>query len=440
VAITTPADLSADLNGTVLVSAAASDDAAVASVELQIDGRPIGAADTTVPYAVALDTSLYPTGQHVLRARASDAAGNLSDWSSIVVRFGGDVAQPAGFTTDEAWITGLVNATSFAQAPDGRIFVTQQEGAIRVIKDGVLLAEPFATVDVQSVQERGLGSIVLHPDFASNGYLYIYSTRTEGGAHNRISRFTAAGDVAASGSEVDLVDLPNLFTETLHNGGGMHFGSDGKLYIGVGDAGAPELAQDLSSPFGKLLRFNEDGTIPTDNPYYATQSGVARAIWASGLRNPFTLAIQPGTGRIHINDVGRDAWEEINLGAAGANFGWPAVEGPSGPAENPSFTAPLFAYPHTPNPLGAGPGGFISGSAIVGGAFYPANGSFPEGYRDQYYFADFIDKFVARLDYGNDNAVYTFARLSQSPVGLLVGKDGALYVLTRSGIARISAS
>ena len=440
VELTTPPDLSASLSGTVVVSAAASDNADVAAVEFQIDGAPLGPADTVAPYAVAIDTSLYTAGQHVLRARASDTAGNVSDWSSILVEFSGDVALPAGFIREDGWITGLVNATSFAQAPDGRIFVTQQEGAIRVIKDGVLLAEPFATVDVQSVQERGLGSVVLHPDFASNGYLYIYSTRTEGGAHNRISRFTAAGDVAAGGSEVALVDLPNLFSETLHNGGGMHFGSDGKLYIGVGDAGDAPLAQDLSSPFGKMLRFNEDGTIPTDNPYYATQSGVARAIWASGLRNPFTSAVQPGTGRIHINDVGRDAWEEINLGQAGANYGWPAAEGPSGLAADPGFTAPLFTYPHTPNPLGVGPGGFISGSAIVGGAFYPANGSFPAGYRDQYYFADFINKFVARLDFANGNAVYTFARLSESPVGLLVGIDGALYVLTRTGIDRISAS
>ena len=162
------------------------------------------------------------------------------------------------------------SATAFAQAADGRIFVAQQGGAIRVIKNGALLPTPFATVTVDSSGERGLIGIALHPDFAANGYVYIYSTRTDGGAHNRISRFTAAGDVAAAGSEVALVDLPNLSGATNHNGGGMHFGSDGKLYVGVGENANSALAQDLAHPFGKLLRFNDDGTIPTDNPFYAT--------------------------------------------------------------------------------------------------------------------------------------------------------------------------
>jgi hypothetical protein len=85
----------------------------------------------------------------------------------------------------------------------------------------------------------------------------------------------------------------------------MHFGPDGKLYVGVGENANPPLAQDLSSPFGKLLRFNADGTIPNDNPFFATQAGIARAVWAYGLRNPFTFAFQPGTGTLHINDVGQ---------------------------------------------------------------------------------------------------------------------------------------
>jgi len=319
-----------------------------------------------------------------------------------------------------------------------RCNVAQQGGSIRVIKNGALLATPFATVTVDSSGERGLVGIALHPDFAANGFLYIYSTRTAGGAHNRISRFTAAGDVAMGGSEVALVDLPNLSSATNHNGGGMHFGSDGKLHVGVGENANPALAQDLSSPFGKLLRFNADGTIPTDNPFFATQSGVARAIWAYGLRNPFTFGVQPGTGRIHINDVGQNAWEEINVGAAGANYGWPGSEGPSNVGAG--ITGPLFAYGHNDaSPLGSGPGGFFKGFAIAGGAFYPSTGPFPAGYRDQYYFADFVSQFVGRLDSANGNAAYSFARLSGSPVDLLVGVDGAVYVLTRGGVTRISA-
>jgi len=436
--LTAPADLAAGLTGMLALSATASDNVAVTGVEFQIDGVTLGAVATSAPYGVTVDTSLYTSGQHVLRARAGDAAGNVSAWSTALVQFGGSVSQPSGFTRNEAWVAGLSSATAFAQAVDGRIFVAEQGGAIRVIKNGALLATPFATVTVDSTGERGLIGIALHPDFAINGFLYIYSTRTTGGAHNRISRFTATGDVAAAGSELALVDLPNLSGATNHNGGGMHFGSDGKLYVGVGENANAAQAQDLATPFGKLLRFNEDGSIPTDNPFYATQSGLARAVWAYGLRNPFTFAVQPGTGKIHINDVGQDTWEEIDLGVAGANYGWPSSEGPSNVVAG--ITAPLFAYKHSDtSPPGAGPGGFLTGFAIAGGAFYPTGGPFPTGYRDQYYFADFGSKFVGRLDSANGNAAYSFARLSGSPVDLMVGLDGAVYVLTRTGITRISA-
>ena len=274
VALSAPADLASGLSGVIAVSATAADNVGVAAVEFQIDAMPIGAADTSAPYAASVDTSAYPAGQHVLRARASDAAGNLSPWASALVQFGGGATQPSGFTRNESWVTGLTSATAFTQAPDGRLFIAQQGGALRVVKNGALLATPFATVAVDSAGERGLIGVALHPSFASNGWVYIYSTRAAGGvSHNRISRFTAAGDVAAAGSEVALVDLPNLSGATNHNGGGMHFGADGKLYVGVGDNANGAQAQNLALPFGKLLRFNDDGTIPGDNPFAASQSG-----------------------------------------------------------------------------------------------------------------------------------------------------------------------
>jgi len=435
--LTAPAALASGLGGTIAVSASALDDVGVTGVEFQIDGVAIGGVDTAAPYETTLDTSAYPAGQHVLRARASDAAGNVSPWSSATVSFGGAATQPAGFTRNESWLTGLANATAFAQAPDGRLFVAEQGGTLRVVKNGALLATPFVSIAVDSAGERGLIGVALSPDFATNGFVYVYATRTAGGTHNRISRFTAAGDVAAPGSEATLVDLPNLSTATNHNGGGMRFGPDGKLYVGVGENANPPQAQDLGNPFGKLLRFDEAGTIPADNPFFATQSGLARAIWAYGLRNPYTFAFEPATGHLHINDVGQNTWEEIDVGAAGANYGWPASEGPDNVGAG--VTAPLFAYKHSAaDPAGSGPGGFITGFAIAGGAFYPAAGPFPDGYRGQYYFADFVSRFVARLDVAND-AAYAFASLSGAPVDLLVGNDGALYVLTRSGVTRISA-
>ena len=439
VALVAPADLAGGITGTIALAATAADDVGVTAVEFQVDGVALGGADTSPPYAASLDASAYPSGQHVLRARARDAAGNVSPWSTAQVQFGGSRSQPAGFTRNEAWITGLVDATAFAQAPDGRLFVAQQGGALRVVKNGVLLPTPFVTVPVDASGERGLLGIAVHRDFASNGFVYLYSTRLAGGvAHNRISRLAAAGDTALPGSEISLVDLPNLSGARNHNGGGMHFGVDGKLYVGVGDNADGAKAQMLGDPFGKLLRFNDDGSIPADNPFFGTQSGLARAVWAYGLRNPYTFAVQPGTGRIHINDVGQNTWEEINLGTAGANHGWPASEGPDNVGAGVS--APLFAYRHDDaSPPGSGPGGFFTGFAISGGTFYPATGPFPAGYRDQYYFADFVNRFVGRIDLANDNAAYAFATLSGAPVDLLVGSDGALYVLTRGGVTRISS-
>ena len=435
-----PANFAAALLGTLTLTVDASDNVGVQSVEFQIDGVALGSAVTSTPYSASLDSNAYPSGQHVLRARARDAAGNLSPWSIATVQFGGTRTQPAGFTRNEAWVSGLSSATAFVQAPDGRLFIAEQGGALRVVKNGALLAPPFATIGVDAAGERGLIGVTLDPAFANNGFVYVHSTRSDGSgvSHNRVSRLTASGDVAAAGSEVALVDLPNLSSATNHNGGALHFGADGKLYVAVGDNATPSKSQDLADPFGKLLRFNDDGSIPNDNPFYATQSGLARAVWAYGLRNPFTFAVQPGTGRIHINDVGQGAWEEINLGAPGANFGWPASEGPDNVGAD--ITAPLFSYKHSDaNPLGSGPGGFFKGFAIAGGAFYPATGTFPAGYRDQYYFADFVSRFVGRIDAANGNAAYAFATLSDAPVDLLVGLDGALYVLTRSGVSRISA-
>ena len=134
------------------------------------------------------------------------------------------------------------------------------------------------------------------------------------------SRFPAARS--------DILDLNNLSSATNHNGGAIHFGPDGKLYIAVGENANGANSQSLNTLLGKMLRINPDGSIPTDNPYYYQTTGINRAIWAIGLRNPFTFAFQPGTGMMYIDDVGENTWEEIDQGVAGSNYGWPATEGP----------------------------------------------------------------------------------------------------------------
>ncbi|NKI93560.1 PQQ-dependent sugar dehydrogenase [Rhizobacter sp. SG703] len=434
--LNTPADLAANLTGRIDITADASDNVGIAGVEFQVDGALWGDDDTNPPYMTSITTTRLTTGQHVIRARARDTSNNRSAWVTRVVQFGNDVQVPEGFTKT-ALVGGLTGATSFAQAPDGRIFVAQQTGEVRVIKNGVLLPTPFATLANVNTEgsERGLGGIVLHPDFATNGWVYVYYTTNDGGTHNRISRFTANGDVAA-GPPTALFGLPTL-TTTMHNGGAMHFGIDGKLYVGVGDGGLGAPAQDRTSLFGKMLRLNDDATIPTDNPYYGTNTGNARAVWAIGLRNPFTFAIRPSDGRIHINDVGQNTWEEIDVGIAGANYGWPNSEGPDNLTA--AFTAPLFTYRHTAaTPPGSAIGGFIIGRCIAGGAFYPVGGSFPARFQGNYFFADFTTHEISRVDLSNGNAVYSFAKTVGEPVDLRVATDGALLVLTRNNIVRIA--
>jgi glucose/arabinose dehydrogenase len=317
------------------------------------------------------------------------------------------------------------------------MFVAVQDGRLLVVKNGVKLGTPFVTLPTDASGERGMLGVALPPSFASNGWVYVYYTRVNGSArNNRVSRFTASGDVA-SGGETVLVDLPTLSSATNHNGGAMHFGTDGKLYVAVGDNANTSKPQNLNDPFGKMLRFNDNGSIPSDNPFCTTAGNLACAVWAYGLRNPFTFAFQPGTGRMHINDVGQSTWEEVNLGARGANYGWPGSEGPANITSG--ITAPLFAYGHSEtSPPGSGPGGFFFGVSIIGGAFYPSTGPFPAQYHGKYFFTDYLYRYIAVLDVANGNSAYVLANLSELPVGMLVGNDGALYVLGRDVIERLS--
>src|SRR5438128_4845219 len=224
---------------------------------------------------------------------------------------------PQGFS--ETMVSGgLSSPTAMDFAPDGRLLVCLQAGQLRVIKNGSLLATPFLTVTVDSSGERGLLGVAFDPNFATNNFIYVYYTVPGSPAHNRVSRFTANGDTAVAGSEFILLNLNNLSAATNHNGGAIHFGPDGKLYIAVGENANPSNAQTLSNLLGKVLRINSDSSIPTDNPFFNT-AGARQEICALGLRNPFTFAFQPGTVRMFINDVGQNTCEELNDGVAGSN-------------------------------------------------------------------------------------------------------------------------
>ena len=260
---------------------------------------------------------------------------------------------PAGFQ-DALVVSGLSNPTAMAFAPDGRLFVTQQGGQLRVIKNGVLLPTPFLTLTVNSAGERGLLGIAFDPNFAVNRFIYVYYTATTPAVHNRISRFRANGDVVdTSVGELVLLNFDNLSSATNHNGGALHFGVDGKLYAAHGDNANGSNAQSLNNLLGKIIRMNpvSDPTaqIPTDNPFFATASGKNRLIWTRGLRNPFTFSIQPGTGLTFVNDVGQGTFEEINDARSGRNLGWPTTEGPFNAA---SFLSSRIRY--TPIDTAAG--------------------------------------------------------------------------------------
>jgi glucose/arabinose dehydrogenase len=328
---------------------------------------------------------------------------------------------PTGFSRVQV-ASGISNPTVMAFAPDGRIFVAQQNGALRVIKNGALLATPFIQISVNSSGERGLIGIALDPNFGTNQFIYLYYTLPDG-SRNRISRFTGNGDVVVPGSEVVLLNLDPLSSATNHNGGAMHF-KNGLLYVAVGENANGANAQNLDTYLGKILRINPDGSVPAGNPF-TTGSEQRRRVWAYGLRNPYTFSIQPGTGRVFINDVGQNTWEEINDATTGGlNFGWPTAEGTS---TNSAFTNPVFAYPH-----GSGDG---AGCAITGGVFFnPASSNYPAAYRGRYFFQDLCNRWINVLDLTTTPASrLPFATgLGGDALSIDVGNDGNLYYLERS--------
>ncbi|QOV89161.1 PQQ-dependent sugar dehydrogenase [Humisphaera borealis] len=337
---------------------------------------------------------------------------------------------PAGFI-ETTVVPSIPYASGMTVAPDGRVFVAQQKsGQIRVVKNGTLLPAPFATLPVRVAAETGLLGVAVDPQFASNGYLYAYWTSASPDVHNVVTRFTASGDVASANSRVDLINLPG--PAQFHQGGMIGFGPDGKLYVPVGDHGDPTKAPPLTSTFGKILRFNKDGSIPSDNPFYGQTTGIYRSIWATGLRNPFQFDFQPGTGRLHINDVGLDTWEEINLGVAGANYGWPGIEGPrAGQSPPAAYNDPIYAYQH-----GTGDGAV----SITGGAFY-AGGPFPASYDGRYFFADFAAGYIKSISAADPSgSLQPFGTDFEYPIDLKRSTDGALWVLNHGDVNTAAGS
>ena len=332
--------------------------------------------------------------------------------------FGQSTTLPPGFA--ETAVAEGLNPTSMALAPDGRIFLAQKDGRVLLFhtENAELHEEPFLQLDTDDFNERGLNGIALHPDFENQPWVYLYYTLPNE-PRNRISRVLANGDFAVPGSEQVLLDL-DLLNGNVHNAGALVFGTDGNLYIGVGDGAKSNNGQDMGTLLGKTLRLNADGSIPADNPFYDQLAGNLRAIYAYGVRNPFSMAADAAGGKIYFCDVGAEAWEEVNQLLPGANYGWKLYQGPSG---SPGLTDPVFAYQHD------------AGCAIVGAAFaFAGHPLAPDNFKGKFFFADYCFGWIRVLDPAIGLVTDSLATGIDRPVSLLTGPDGDLYYLARAGL------
>lgn len=426
VSITSPA-AGATVAGIVTVTAVASDNVGVAGVQFLLDGANLGSEDTTAPYSVSWNTTTLGSGSHILTARARDTSGNTAVSAQVGVAVANNPVPPN--FQDEVFIgAGLTFPTAFEFLPDGRMLITEFTGRIVVVQPGATTIDPtpvlqltnFFHEDVTIGGERGLVNVVADPNFASNGYIYIFYTAASP-QRDRVSRFTMVGNTASLASELVVWQGAANSTSSDHHGGGLAFGPDGKLYIGTGDNGDPPTSQPLTSDHGKILRVNPDGTVPTDNPFYDGNGPNIDAIWARGLRNPYRFSFDSATSRLYIGDVGFNSIEEINRGVAGANYGWPTCEGSCSTA---GMTNPIFQYPHNGRD-----------SAVTGGFVYRGT-QFPPEYRGAYFYGDFAQNWIRYLTLNEAGAVTgggNFLPADGStdgpydPVMLKMGPDGSLY-------------
>lgn len=246
----------------------------------------------------------------------------------------------------QQWIEGLEIPWSLVFLPDGRALVSERPGRIRTIKDGVLQREPYATINVAPIGEGGLMGLAVHPEFPKKPYIYAMHTYREGnGLFNRVIRLK---DEENRG-KLDKVIIDRIPGARFHNGGRIAFGPDRMLYITTGEIFEGELAQNLNSLGGKILRITDEGNIPNDNPFKNSP------IYSYGHRNPQGLAWHPETEELFSSEHGpsgeylRFGNDEINIIKKGANYGWPIVIGKS---HRPPYIAPFVLWEKTTPPSG----------------------------------------------------------------------------------------
>lgn len=401
------------------------------------------------------------------RSIATFAATSVLAATALVTGLAGGIA-PAGAATVPSGFTDVAVATVNAPTGievlgDGRVVILDQNGRIRIHRDGPgLVPTPALTLTVcgGAGSEMGLLGFTSANDFATTGHVFVYATRpVTGGCVNRVSRFTMTGDVIDPASELVLLEAPGTLTEsaTNHNGGDLEMGQDGYLYVAVGDSGSDprndsgggggnDAARDMSILSGKILRITPSGGIPADNPYIGSgttrcatagtstpTTATCQEIFASGLRNPYRFAFDPNAGvtRFFVNDVGQSTREEVNEGAKGADYGWNVREGQCPRGQNPPCAAPPAGLtdPITDYPRSVG-------TYITAGAFVP-NGVWPAEYDGAYLFADGgTGKIFVRLADGSVDYSTPFASNLGELADMVFVPEGdgyALYYTQNSG-------
>jgi glucose/arabinose dehydrogenase len=321
------------------------------------------------------------------------------------------------FTTTDGVRVGVeVAATrleipwALAFAPDGRLFVSERPGRVRVVQNGTLLSEPALTLtDAFTRDESGVLGLALHPSFTANRLVYlVYTASGNDGPVARLVRYREVANVLGEPS----VLLDGVPAANIHNGSRVRFGPDGALYLTFGDAASPSIAQDVAALNGKVLRLTADGTTPADNPY-------GSPVWSWGHRNPQGIDWHPVTGDLFETEHGQTGNDEINVIERGRNYGWPIIEGDQSRAD---MRTPIAFFAPAVAPSGAS---FYRGSA------FPA-------FRSDLFVATLRGQALlrVRLDAANPRRVQSIERLLENRFGRLrdvvSGPDGYLYIATNN--------
>ena len=297
---------------------------------------------------------------------------------------------------------GLQAPRSIDISKEGRIFISEKRGSIRVVDNGTLLTEPVGDIKAENIGDAGLLGLTLHPNFTQNHLFYVYYTYSNStGLFNKVLMLKESNNRIIDSKTI----LDGIPGNDYRDGGRIKFGLDGKLYVSTGDASIPELSQDLNSLAGKILRINEDGTIPQDNPFSNS------AVYAYGFRNAQGLAWAPNSGALYSSDQGGAGNDEINLISPGKNYGWPHEECNSNGDDN-RYTPPLLCFNPSLEPSGI--------------AFAFSN---KLGYQNHLIVATLKGSHLRDIDFdsGSQNTILVgYGRI----IDLVESEDGSIFVLT----------